>query len=49
MVYFFEDYAITRNLLGRIGWLDRIRFGLIEQDQTVYLAAYDFDSDSQVQ
>jgi hypothetical protein len=48
MVYFFEDPAITKNLLGRIGWLDRLRFGLIDHDQTIYLAEYDFESDSPV-
>jgi hypothetical protein len=24
------------------GWLDRIRFGLVDRDQTLYLAEYDF-------
>jgi hypothetical protein len=33
MVYFFADAAIKKNLLGRLGWLDRVRFGLIEHDQ----------------
>ena len=29
MVYFFVDAGIQKNLLGRVGWLDRIRLGLI--------------------
>lgn len=43
MVYFFADPGIERNVLGRRGWLDRIRFGLVDYDQTVYLAAYAYD------
>jgi len=26
-VYFFADERINKNLLGRLGWLDRIRLG----------------------
>jgi hypothetical protein len=33
MVYFFADERINKNLLGRIGWLDRVRFGLVDHDQ----------------
>jgi hypothetical protein len=43
MVYFFADEHIKKNLLGRIGWLDRVRLGLVDHDQTLYLAAYDFE------
>jgi len=42
LVYFFADERINRNLLGRTGWLDRVRFGLIDHDLELYLAAYDF-------
>jgi hypothetical protein len=41
MVYFFADPNITKNVLGRQGWLDRIRLGLIDHDQKLYLSAYD--------
>jgi len=41
LVYFFADPAIRRNVLGRRGWLDRIRLGLVDHDQAIYLAAYD--------
>ena len=41
MVYFFADELINRNLLGRVGWLDRIRLGLIDHDGELYLASYD--------
>jgi predicted aspartyl protease len=40
-VYFFADPAINKNLLGRIGWLDRVRLGLVDHDRELYLAPYD--------
>jgi len=40
MVYFYEDYDFGRNVLGRRGWLDRVRLGLIDHDCELYLAAY---------
>jgi hypothetical protein len=44
MVYFFADDGIQKNLLGRTGWLDRIRFGLVDYDRKFYIAPYDFES-----
>jgi predicted aspartyl protease len=44
MVYFFADPGINKNLLGRSGWLDRVRLGLVEHDQRLYLASYDLES-----
>ncbi len=41
IVYFFADPMIEKNVLGRTGWLDRVRFGLIHHDNQVYLAPYD--------
>jgi hypothetical protein len=41
LVYFFGDERIEKNVLGRAGWLDRIRLGLIDYDCELYLAAYD--------
>ena len=41
IVYFFADERINKNLLGRAGWLDRIRLGLVDHDSELYLAAYD--------
>ena len=40
-VYFFADASINKNVLGRVGWLDRVRLGLVDHDTTVYLAPYD--------
>jgi len=41
VVYFFGDERINKNLLGRIGWLDRIRLALIDHDGQLYVAPYD--------
>ena len=41
MVYFFSDPMIDKNVLGRTGWLDRVRLGLVHHDSKVYLAPYD--------
>jgi hypothetical protein len=40
-VYFARDYHLPRNLLGRTGWLNKLRLGLIEYDRLIYLARYD--------
>jgi predicted aspartyl protease len=40
-VIFFTDERINKNLLGRLGWLDRIRLGLIDHDRVLYVASYD--------
>jgi hypothetical protein len=41
MVYFFGDPAINKNLLGRNGFLDRVRLGLVHYDRELYLSPYD--------
>jgi predicted aspartyl protease len=43
LVYFFADEMIRKNLLGRMGWLDRVRLGLVDHDHQLYLAPYDFE------
>ncbi|MFN7925878.1 MAG: aspartyl protease family protein [Bryobacteraceae bacterium] len=40
-VYFFADEAMNKNGLGRTGWLDRVRLGLVDHDTALYLAPYD--------
>ena len=42
-VYFFADTNIRKNVLGRGGWLDRVRLGIVDYDQQIYLAQYDTD------
>jgi predicted aspartyl protease len=41
VVYSFEDSAIRKNVVGRLGWLDRIRLAVVHHDSTLYLNAYD--------
>ena len=39
-VYFAESDYFERNVLGRIGWLDRVKLGLIERDGKLFLSEY---------
>lgn len=39
-VYFAENENFDRNVLGRIGWLDRVKLGLIEQEGKLFLSEY---------
>jgi len=41
IVYFFADDAIEKNVLGRRGWLDRIRIGIVDYENTLYLSPHD--------
>jgi hypothetical protein len=41
LVYFFAEPSIRKNVLGRGGWLDRVRVGLVDHDRELYLSAYD--------
>jgi hypothetical protein len=40
-VYFAAHESFTRNVLGRRGWLDRLRLGLIEYESKLYVSRYD--------
>jgi hypothetical protein len=40
-VYFAESEYFDRNVLGRIGWLDRVKLGLIEQEGKLFLSKYE--------
>jgi predicted aspartyl protease len=40
VAYFYADPSIVRNVLGRRGWLDRLRFGVVDYDRMVYLSEY---------
>ena len=42
-VYFYQDSGKMRNVLGRHGFLNRVRLGLIEHDSAVYCSPYDDD------
>ncbi|MBM3767555.1 MAG: hypothetical protein FJW32_19360 [Acidobacteria bacterium] len=37
IVYFFADPHIKKNVLGRNGWLDRVRLGLVHHENLIYL------------
>ena len=39
MLFAAED-TFTRNVLGRIGWFDRVKLGLIDYEGKLYLDAY---------
>ena len=41
LVYFFAEPSIHKNVLGRGGWLDRVRVGLVDHERQVFLAAHD--------
>lgn len=40
VVYFFADPHIRKNVLGRNGWLDRVRLGLVHHENLIYLDAH---------
>ena len=40
IVFFASDIEITRNVLGRFGWLDRVVLGLVDYEGKMYLSRY---------
>jgi hypothetical protein len=40
MVFFAEEESFEKNVLGRIGWLDKIVLGLIDYEGKLYLSRY---------
>lgn len=40
MIYFPADSSITRNVLGRHGWLDRIVLGIVDYEGKLLLSQY---------
>ena len=40
MVYFYADSQLKRNVLGRNGWLNQHRIGLVDHDLSLYLSHY---------
>jgi predicted aspartyl protease len=39
-VYFAAHETFTRNVLGKRGWLDQVRLGLVEYEGKLYLSRY---------
>ncbi len=42
MVYFAAADNLSRNLLGREGWLQKVRLAVIDYDAAIYLSHYDY-------
>lgn len=40
-VYFAAHEGLPRNVLGRRGWLDHVRLGLVDHDGRLYLSGYE--------
>jgi hypothetical protein len=40
-VYFASFQGFIRNVLGRHGWLNKVRLGIIDYDGKLYVSAYD--------
>lgn len=40
MIYFAKEATFRRNVLGRRGWLDQVRLGIIDYDGKLYLSKY---------
>jgi hypothetical protein len=40
-IYFAEDETMRRSVLGRQGWLDRVKLGLIDYEGKLLLSSYD--------
>lgn len=41
IVYFAAHEGFARNVLGRHGWLDQVRIGLVEHEGKLYVSRYD--------
>lgn len=41
IVYFVAHDGLERNLLGKFGWLQKVRLGVMDYDEEIYLSAYD--------
>lgn len=40
LVYFAEDENVRRNVLGRRGWLELVKVGLVDYEGKLYLSRY---------
>ncbi len=41
MVFFADDEFFSKNVLGRITWLDNLILGLVDQEGKIYLSKYE--------
>jgi hypothetical protein len=42
VVFFAQDSTFSRNFLGRSGWLDRLRVGIVDYDRMLFVGPYQF-------
>jgi hypothetical protein len=42
VVYFAAGPGLPRNLLGREGWLQKVRLAVVDYDAALYLSPYDY-------
>jgi hypothetical protein len=40
-VYFAAEYGLPRNILGREGWLRKMRLAIVDYDAEIFLSPYD--------
>jgi hypothetical protein len=40
VVFFAQDATFNRNFLGRSGWLDRLRVGIVDYDRMLFVGPY---------
>ena len=41
VVFFAQDPAFSKSFVGRSGWLDRLRVGIVDYDRLLFLSAYE--------
>ena len=41
VVFFAQDAEFNRNFLGRSGWLDRLRVGIVDYDRMLFVSPYE--------
>jgi len=41
VVYFAEHHAFRTSVVGRVGFLDRLKVGIVDYEQLLYLGLYD--------
>ena len=39
-VYFAKDYGLPMNYIGRQGWLQRVKLGVVDYESKIYLGEY---------
>lgn len=41
MIYFAARSGLPRNVLGRNGWIEHLRLGIVDYDRKLYISCYD--------